>query len=135
MHSSVQHRRPHGETGGETAAKQLSQQVRASNTIPLEWSEMYSTPYDLPKYKSERQMSCEEVISDEDSGIFISEGLACLIRFEFAFVRDESASREEMQPVICDSGVSTTIISSFDNRSDCHTCIYHWMISSVCATG
>jgi hypothetical protein len=122
MQSRDQHCGTRNETGSETAVEQLSQQVMiASSTIPLELCYEYSTPYDRQHLQKVQEILCKDTVNDEDKDIVISEKAARAIKgeAEFAFLREELASTEEIKTVICDGGATSTLSSWFENFTDC----------------
>ena len=61
------------------------------------------------------------MVNDEDEDIVISDRVARAIKgeAEFAFLGEEFTSTEEIKPVICDGGATSTLSSSFENCTDC----------------
>jgi hypothetical protein len=94
----------------------------ASSTIPLELCDEYSTPFDSQDLRKAQEILCKETVNDEDEDIVISEKVARAIKgeAEFAFLGEEFTSTEEIKPVICDGGATSTLSSSFENYTDCH---------------
>jgi hypothetical protein len=110
------------ETGSEAAVEQLSQQVMiASSTVPLELCDEHSTPSDSQDPQKVQEILCEETVNDEDEDIVISDKAARAIKWEgeFAFVGEEFISTEEIAPVICYGGATSTLSSSFESCTDC----------------
>ncbi len=72
------------------------------------------------KHKAQKIL-CKETVNDEDEDIMISEKAAHAIKgeAEFAFLGEEFTSAEEIKPVICDGGETSTLSSSFENCTDC----------------
>jgi hypothetical protein len=93
----------------------------ASSTIPLELCDEYSTPFDSQDLQKVQEILCEETVNDEDEDSVISEKAARAIKgeAEFAFVREELISTEEIKPVICDGSATSMLSSSFENCTDC----------------
>jgi hypothetical protein len=93
----------------------------ASSTIPLELCDEYSTPYDSQDRQKVQEILCDDTVDDENKDIVISEIAARAIKgeAEFAFLGEEFTSTEEIKPVICDGGATSTVSSSFENRTDC----------------
>jgi hypothetical protein len=122
MQSRDNHCSTRDETGSETAVEQLSQQVKiASSTIPLELCDEYSTPNDGQDLQKVQETLCKDTVNDEDEDIVISEKAARAIKgeAEFAFLGEEFTFTEEIKPVICDGGATSTLSSSFENCTDC----------------
>ena len=93
----------------------------ASSTIPLELCDEYSTPFDSQDLQKVQEILCKETVNNEDEDIVISEKAARAIKgkAEFAYLREEFTSTEEIKPVICDGGATSTLSSSFENCTDC----------------
>ncbi len=101
---------------------QLSQQVIiASSMIPLELCHEYSTPYDSQDRQKVQEILSDDTVDDENKDIAISEIAARAIKgeAEFACLGEEFTSTEEIKPVICDGGATSTLSSSFENCTDC----------------
>ncbi len=93
----------------------------ALSTIPLVLCNEYSTPFDGQDLQKAQEILCKETVNDRDEDIVISEKAACAIKgeAEFAFLGEEFTSPEEIKPVICDGGATSTLSSSFENCTDC----------------
>jgi hypothetical protein len=93
----------------------------ASSTFPLELCNEYSTPYDSPDRQKAQEILCNDTVDDGNKDNVISEITPRAIKGEadFAFIREEFNSTEDIKPVTCDGGAMSTLSSSFENCTDC----------------
>jgi hypothetical protein len=78
--------------------------------------------YESQDLQKVQAILCKETVNDEDKDIVISEKARSIKgEAEFAFLGEEFTSTEEIKPVICDGGATSTLSSSFENCTDCQS--------------